>query len=1009
MRDRNTGNTEFPEGIRTPAAFARQPVGEGILCSPLGNAKIGAQRFGSTISLTVLVASLSASSVFAQTPVPAPVPAGQAAPPAAAQVPPATPSAPVAATPAGQGLVLPPTPVVPKGRIRVFVRDVVTNDLLNDAAIFADDPTRNDLRTVPYYANSDRLDENGQKLGGPGFAITDALSVHTWVVIVLKEGYQTGRAVANVVDGTTVDVTVYMRRRERIEPFILVSTRDTTNTTRRTITFVRNIPVGVGNRQEINSVLASTPGFVRNSLGQVHPRGQRFGIATSIDNFLLPDLPTGLLQGLIPQDMIATYDIRHGNLSPEYGGDVGVAVNLTTRSVGSVPLVEGLLTSGGYSTDEAYVTVGQRFGMGGRLARSGQTVHSTGSGPIGGAFEALGSRAPFAPSFAYLLNISQRNTTVVTDAPQRSPLTTNNVGYNDLVFGKVELNPNPLLQVTGIIDINGARSGIANRTRTSGVGYLGSIETISPAGGSLSGAQQQAVANSTFSQDESYQNQFQKENNGIALLQMRRLLSPRDLVQNPDSTLTISVGGVENTLRLENHNSNFDPRDLTNPLSGLYQRNSSLEYNPTIRRYYDQLQSQVDLVLSRQAHVIKAGVLINNFRSEERYSFQPGSQVALDALYARSPLLVSSNVIPDQSGARDGFGNQIVHYQTTTSSANPGVSSTAPSESPVSRLRRNGDYTAVYVQDTWAINGRFTVNSGVRLDAFSLTALNGGSRLPTNLKTDVTDASPRLNFAYTLGNRGILGFLGGHGLRRSILRASYDRLFERPPLGQGTYFGAFSIRPQTGDQYEISLEKQLGKDQLIKAAVYSTKFSNFLDAEGIFPGAQFSTGALLLVNYPKAISEGFELSYNYNPNFRAGNPLSFFATYSNGGTRLRHGNNVFDSLGRVVTASRASFDQEHTINFGASVKIPGNSTFGASTYIGSGLYGSRAADGKRAPVGEVNLHLATNPRLFQRTFGFDLAVENLFDQKDRFNYFTALEGIRYQTGRRILTSVYCRF
>ena len=1001
MRDRNSGKADFPEGIAMPAGIARPAAGGRRVHATIGAAR-GARRTGAVLSLTALALSLSAALAFAQAPPPAPNPAPAGQTPA--------PAPPPAGVPAASSLVLPAPPVLPKGRIRVFVRDAITRDLLNDAAIFIDDPTLTDLRTIPYYAgDATRLDPvSGQRLGGPGFAITDPLAVHTWVVIVLKEGYQTGRAIVNVVDGQIVDVTVYMRQRERIEPFILVSTRETTNTTRRTLEFVRNIPVGVGNRQEINSVLASVPGFVRNSLGQVHPRGQRFGIATSIDGVLLPDVPTGLLAGFIPQDMIAAYDVHHGNLSAQYGGDVGVAVDLTTRSVGAVPLVEGLLTSGGYSTDEAYLTVGQRFGLGGRFARGASRSAAasgvgTNSTALGGAFAAPGSRVPFSPTFGYLLSVSQRDTNVTTDAPQRSPLTTNNQGYNQLVFGKIEINPNSVLQVTGLVSINGAREGIANRTNRSGVGYIGSIETTN------SGAADQALANGTPSQDELYQHQYQKENNGLAFLKVSRILRPRDLVQNPDSAISVSFGGMENTLRLENNNRNFDPRDLTNPLSGLYQRNSSLEFNPRIRRYYDQADSQVDVVLSRQAHIIRGGVVINNFRSEERYQFQPGSQVALDALYARSPLLVSGNAVPDQSGVRDGFGNQIVHYQTTTSAGLPGVSVSPPTQNGVNRLRREGAYTGVYIQDTWAINGRLTLNSGVRFDSFQLSALNGGNSLPTNPKTDVTDASPRLNFAYTLGNRGPLGFLGGTGLRRSILRASYDRLFQRPPLGQGTYFGGFAIRPQTGDQYELSLEKQLGKDQVVRAALYSTKFSNFLDTQGIFPGAQFSTGALLLVNYPKAISEGLELSYNYNTNFRLGNPLSLYATYSYGGTRLRHGRDVFDSLGNPVTDSRASFDQQHTINFGGAVRLPGNSTFGANTYIGSGLYGSRKDNGNRSPVGAVNLHLATSPRLFQKTFGFDLSVENLFDQKDRFNYFTGLEGIRYETGRRILTSVYSRF
>ncbi len=932
----------------------------------------------SSLPLTILVAALSSAPALAQTP--------------------NAPAVPAQATPLPT-IAPPPSPAtLPRGRVRVFVRDAISKEFLSDAAIFFDDPTLTDLRSVPYYVgDSTRRDESNRPLGGPGFVISDPLTTHRWVVVVLKDGYETGRAVVDVLPDRITQVTVYLRFRERIEPFTLLSTRETTNTVRRSQQFVREIPVAVSSRQEINDVLASAPGFVRNSLNQVHPRGQRFGIATYLDGFLLPSLPAGELQGFLPQEMIARYDIRTGGLSAEYGGDVGVAVDLTTRSAGATPTIEGLLTTGDYNGAEAYITVGQRFPLGGRFAAAAARQQAVldrakpRKSVIGGAFVAPGAETVTKPGVGYLLHVSQRNTSAIAEAAQKKA-TLNNAGYNNSLFGKFELVPSPKLQIEGLININGARSGIANRDRAGGVGYLGYVENT--------GAFQQSPA-TLPSQDEEYQSQHQKENNNLALITLRRTLRPKDIVTNPDSTVTLTIGSMDNQVRLENTNRNFDPRDLTNPNSPLYRRNSSVEYNPTVRRDYSQIQIQADVVAARRNHIIKGGVLYNSYQLNERYRFEPGSQVALDALYARSPSLLPPSVTADPSGIRDGFGNRVVAYQTGL-----------PAESPSLRIRRDGTYSALYIQDTWSFNQALTLNSGIRYDGFSLNRVSGNAAtgVAGSPSSDRGEISPRLNFALQLPRRGPLGFLGGVGTRRAVLRASYDRLFQRPPLSQGTYFGASAIRPQTGDSYELGLEKQLGANQVVKGTFYTIQFQNYLDVEGLFPGAQFSTGALVLVNYPRAISEGIEISYNYNPTFRNGNPLTAFATYTNGGVKFQNLGYTFDSLGRQVQRRRPDLDQEQTLNFGASYRLRASYMVGLSAYLGSGLYGSRLPNSNsRQGIAEVNLHLASSPRFFRRLFGLDISVENAFDQRNRYNSYNAYEASRVQIGRRLLTSVYTRF
>ncbi|MBC8142289.1 MAG: hypothetical protein H7Y38_12705, partial [Armatimonadetes bacterium] len=954
-----------------------------------------------SLPMTLLLACLATTPAFAQEP-PVPVP----------PVPETAPAAEPAQEPVNPRFAN-PGDAIPKGRIRVFVRDAVTREYLNGAAVFLDDPTKTDLRSIPYYVgDSSRLDENRNPLGGVGFVVSDPIPAHEWYVVALQEGYETGRASVTVLADGTVDVTIYLRIRERVEPFILLSTRDTSNSTTRTLPFVRTIPVET-NRQSVNNVIASAPGFVQNSLGQVHPRGQRFGVATYLDGFLLPSNPTGSLFGNLPQDVIQEYIIRNGGLSAQYGADLGVAVDLSTRSATALPFIDAMVTSGGLGTDEVYVTIGQRFPLRGGLAREAaqaqerENIALYGGNTILGASRPAGGLYPYTgPTFGYLLHVNQRNTNVVTESPQEN-MGNNNTGHNNGIFFKAELIPSEKTKIIGLINYNAGQAGIANRERAGGVGFAGRTD------GSGTGAQQLATSLSTPSQSELGQSQFQKESNALGMLQVSQVLRPRDSITNPDSTLTLSFGGSENDYRVQNRNRNFDPRDLTDPSSPLYRENSSLEFNPTTRKYYDQFQSQIDLVLARGAHIVKSGVVINDYRSEERYRFEPGSQLALNALFAKSALLVPFSVVPDQSGRRDFNGNQYVSYQSVQAQT-PGVTIDRTANAPSGRIRREGEYAGYYVQDTWAFNPTFTINSGLRLDTFAQSAIGGSNRngagIQGNQKTDVSELSPRLNFAYELPYKGVLGFLGGRGTRRAVLRAGYNGLFQRPPLGQGTYFGVAPIRPQTADSYEVGLEKQLGSRQTLKATLYSTQFQNYLDVEGLFPGTQFSTGALALVNYPRAQSEGFEVTYNYNPTYRFSDPLTFFATYTNSNTKILARGRSFDSLGRLVTKERPDIDQLHTLNFGFTYRLPGNSAIGMSSYLGSGLFGSlRPGSDDRDSIAEVNLRLSTSPRLFQKSFGLDVTVENLFDQQNRYNFYTGYEAIRIQTGRRILTSVYARF
>ena len=119
---------------------------------------------------------------------------------------------------------------------------------------------------------------------------------------------------------------------------------------------------------------------------------------------------------------------------------------------------------------------------------------------------------------------------------------------------------------------------------------------------------------------------------------------------------------------------------------------------------------------------------------------------------------------------------------------------------PTLNVSRTGEYKALYAQDTWQPTRKLTVNYGVRMDWFNQSQNLGQAPVSASL------LGPRVNFSYQADGK-------------TTWRASYNKLFNVPPIAQGAIVGA-PIQPETLSQYDLGVDRKVGRNQTASAAYY---------------------------------------------------------------------------------------------------------------------------------------------------------------------------------------------
>lgn len=556
------------------------------------------------------------------------------------------------------------------------------------------------------------------------------LEIRPWSVVTEVENFESDTRQVTVVADAVTEVEVLLEPlKEKVIKITgtreLVKKNEPANVKSRNQTFIQKFPVNAGNPQNLGQVLRSNPGFVQDSVNQVHPRGEHSATSIYINGFALPGVLQGRAGQILSPEVIQNLNILTGGYPPEYGGELAAVLNVNLRSGTLAPYRSLEVQGGGYKT------------LFGSLTLGGQAGGSSGGGETTGQSQ-QGHR------FGYFVNLSGRSTDNALEPPQPDDQTAHNHGQSQTYFGNFDYNigPNDLLTLT--LNAAPANTQVANRTglparfaaEGQGFGYAGHL---SAADASAAGIASQQLAG---------QDDYQEDRNNFGNLNFRHSFSDR-------LTGLFSVGLTNSDLNVRNRNPAVNLLALP--------ADNSIEFNPTILRHARNTEFQGSLTYAQGTHTFKVGLLSDEQSGRESYNLIPASQLALDALAATDPRLAPSGTPQvDENGAPllDELGNQVFLLDPNYATV------------PTVRVNKSGFYRSAYLQDTWNVTRRFTANYGLRTDWYKQRQLLAG----TADTVDTVRLSPRVNLAYLLAPR-------------TVARASYNRLFTQPPLSQGSQLG----------------------------------------------------------------------------------------------------------------------------------------------------------------------------------------------------------------------------
>ena len=694
-----------------------------------------------------------------------------------------------------------------------------------------------------------------------------------------------------------------------------------------------------GGSTTIQSVLKSDAGVTNDSAGQQHIRGEHSEITYVVDGVPVPDTLSGRQGSVVVLSTVQSLDLLTGAYAPEFGGQTAGILDITTLPGARKPNVDLNLQGGSYDTTNGDLTW---------------------VGPMG-------------KNASYVFDLGATRTLLASEPQQPTDQTAHNAGASINEFAKVRYTPSRADVVTVTLSRNPNTQQINNRTglpdsfRLAGEGYGflglrnsdGTLPYVTTANAGLLGAQTIPL----LSQQADGMDINQSEVSEFGTIAWRRSISKR-------TTGLFAFTALHSGQDVSNNNPAVNLLNL--PVD------NSIEYNPETVRNVHHTQFVGSLASQQGRHAFKTGLLLDDQYGNETYQLTPSSQLALDELAVSDPSLAPAGTLTPQLNANgtpvvDAKGNPVYVVDVN---GNP-VYKSNTSTAPVLRVHRAGFYRAAYVQDNWQESRRFTVNYGLRTDWYKQ-----GQNLGQPI-VDTIVVSPRLNFAYTPD-------------RLTSIRWSYDRLFNTPPLAQGSVVGA-PIQPEILNQYDVSVQRQVGKGQVVNLAYYIKDIRNQVDTGLLVPGSEI--GIYSAVNFQIGGIHGVELSYDVTPPKGVGMDSFVNWTYSIASP------NGLDNTGAPAPIYN-DHDQRNAVGSGLGYTWKSGANTSVIFTYGSGLASSPIPPSTiRVPRSQVDLHFGTGGHLLSGHGGLNLDIQNLFDSRSVINFDSGFSGTRFQPARRILLSL----
>lgn len=864
----------------------------------------------------------------------------------------------------------------------------------------------NAARNSPASNVSVRTDSSEERprsaLTGPDGVATIRLFTGTYAIVLngavalpdqleTREEFTTKGRRENIVirEDQLTTVTFYLDERilqeeinRRIE---LIDRNETGEVTRRTRRDFFEYPLAAGNRQSLSRISLGVPGFVYDAVEQTHVRGESsINKATVLDGVLLPSVPAGAMVPVIIPDALDAFNARVGGFSAQYGGGSGAVMELESRKVHArQPILEFAYRNGDNSTHELY-------------------------GNFGGVLPRIGSSASFIKGMDYTVTLSQRYTDQGTEAPGDVFAGKSNNLASENLFAKLnfDIGKNSAGQnrtISTLLNFSSGRSGIAART--------GLYDNFAPYGAGFGFLGQFSSSDRLRSQNQLGQDFGQKDNNNLIVLQFKS--------SDPDGTDITGQRQIDRGVFSLGYSSNTrTERNIggTTPVVsvGKLPENNSIDFLPTVLNDYEHFFIQGDVTPRPSGrNQWKMGIVYQGFLGKDSLQLIPQSQLAVNELFQLDPRLVAAgSVVP---GGKDIRGNSV--YK---------LSGNDP-QTPIMYADKDGYYAAAYIQDAYQVRSNFKVNVGLRVDTYSQqiktsSTLDGKElRLPNSSGTAL---SPRLNMALKLPENGPWKFLDFITKSPTLVRASYNRIFTPPHMNQGVFlYGqrgnnylepnpnvqlADSVQPQIVDQFDVSVERQMTNNSILKIGAYTKSIKNTLVAREIIPAAQY--GLLSVFNVGKTNVTGTEVSFRVLPPAVGVAGIHGFISYANSAS-ARANNQEFNNLGQQVVGSYNEHDQANTLTTSVAYSFRSGASIGLSYYFGDGLYSSKTnllfvpiRSGDRQKVSEFNLRLATPPSFLFGKIGAEFMVYNLFDSRSRLEW-AGPYGTRYQLGRQVYVAL----